>query len=645
MTHENDINENGHSEIAGEVTPLLAENGEAIPCVVGTSNLEDQNQNNDMSVSTNTSSDGTEGDELNKPWPATFDRSISILAVPTINKKFIEQATKSPKITPGFSRRARRGNLDRGYHTPDLPKPPIGGGHFKKGLKKFQSLDFSKKQDGAHGNDSCILEQERRALEAKAYRQKLLKKSGGTGIAKDRDTDEETAATYSPGYQREKISDDYKKQQKIEEKQSNRDTATFSQCVFNMANVLLGIGMLGLPYMCKRSGWIGGFFVLFTFGATTYYTSLLIGRELNGDPRPTYLFDDNPYKSPTVPGSSANARMRQPIKTFPDIARAAFGQRGNIILSIILYFELFACICVCLLAMGDHMYTLYPEISRNHHLCGMAIASSIPTALLRTPRLLSYLSFVGTFASVFVVFTISTLALKEGDISEIVAEEQHLDVQPPYHTLWDPSGLPIAFGLIAYTFSGHALVPSIYSSMERPQDFDKMITCTYLVVTTCCIVVLVSGYYMFGTTVLDQVTISLENADLGAAGASTSMLTWLIILASFSKYTLSMFPLALGIEEIVAPCIPSDRIMEIVSSLIKLVLIVLSLLVAMYVPSFSFICSLVGLVCTMTVSCIFPAAAHLKLFGPNLSFLEKALDWIFIIFGSFMAIAGTIATI
>lgn len=78
---------------------------------------------------------------------------------------------------------------------------------------------------------------------------------------------------------------------------------------------------------------------------------------------------------------------------------------------------------------------------------------------------------------------------------------------------------------------------------------------------------------------------------------------------------------------------------------IKLALTGLALVVSIYVPSFSFLCALVGMVCTMSVSVIFPAAAHMKLFGPKLSTGEKILDSGFVIIGLVMAIVGTISTL
>jgi len=170
-----------------------------------------------------------------------------------------------------------------------------------------------------------------------------------------------------------------------------------------------------------------------------------------------------------------------------------------------------------------------------------------------------------------------------------------------------------------------------------------MIDVTYSVVLGSCLLVAVSGYYMFGDSVEDQITLSLEKQTENASTLMTA-LTWLMILTAISKFTLTMFPLALGFEEMLTSILPSDLAMEMVDSLVKIILIFLALAVAIFFPSFSFLCSLVGLICTMIVSVIFPALAHLKLFGPKLSTFDKVIDWALIVGGSVVAVVGTIAT-
>lgn len=179
--------------------------------------------------------------------------------------------------------------------------------------------------------------------------------------------------------------------------------------------------------------------------------------------------------------------------------------------------------------------------------------------------------------------------------------------------------------------------------MQKPQEFERMIDLTYGIVLVSCILVASSGYYMFGDNVEDQITISLEQESEG--GILISGLTWLMILTAISKFTLTMFPLALGFEEMLTGVLPSDLAMELVDSMVKIVLIFLALAVAIFFPSFSFLCSLVGLICTMIVSVIFPALAHLKLFGTSLSTLDKIVDWSLVAGGTLVAIVGTAATL
>lgn len=148
---------------------------------------------------------------------------------------------------------------------------------------------------------------------------------------------------------------------------------------------------------------------------------------------------------------------------------------------------------------------------------------------------------------------------------------------------------------------------------------------------------------MFGSTVADQVTLSLEAAFHG--GGFMDILIWLMILTAFSKTTLTIFPLALGMEEIFAPYFTSELGVELMSGVIKFVITISGLMVSLYVPSFSFLCALTGMICTMTVSVIFPAAAYWKIYYHHISTWEHIVSAIFVVLGIFMAVVGTIQTV
>lgn len=524
-----------------------------------------------------------EQDELRLAWPTTsFERSIGLLSSPLTNLRQVEALTKSPKPGGGRARiinRTEQESCDESRSSRHLQ------------IQKIQSLDFD-----------------------------------STGAVKSNKPSRHTKAKKKQGTKKE-----------VEAK------ATFGQCVFNMCNTLMGIGILTLPFAIASAGWLGGILLMICCTFVTWWTCLLIGRSMNGDPRPTHFFDDSPFNAKLMPGSSQEARARSYITGLPQMATASFGKAGNIILSSVLYFELFSSLCIFLVTIGDHLFALYPVLSTSSHTIIVSILLVIPTSLLRTPRLLSYMSVVGTFSTVAIVLSVAAAALIEGNVSGEGAPEEDGHSHQPTHSLWVSSGFALSIGLVAFCYAGHAIVPSFYTSMERPQDFEKMLSCSYVIVLLCYITVGLSGYYMFGSAVDDQITLSLERGS--SMEIVTTGLTWLMVLTAFSKATLYIFPLALGMEEIIAPHLSTDFCMSTASCIIKMAMIVLALLVSLFVPSFGFICALVGMVCTMIVSVIFPAASHLQLFGDKLSTTEKYLDWIVISMGIVVAVLGTNAIV
>lgn len=249
---------------------------------------------------------------------------------------------------------------------------------------------------------------------------------------------------------------------------------------------------------------------------------------------------------------------------------------------------------------------------------------------------------VGTIATISVVLAVVFSFLNEGDLTDDLATKSDSDLAVDtklYHRLWNTAGLDTAFGLVAYCFSGHAIVPSIYNSMEKPHEFERVVEVTFIVVVAACLAIGLSGYTMFGDFVLDQITLSLKQNS--SAEFAMEILTWLMILTAFSKLTLTMFPLAMGFEELVAPFVSSDSAMLVVGAVIKIILLFGALAMALFVPSFSTLCAMVGMICTMIVSVIFPAAAYLKLFWPKLSLMERIAYCLFVIIGIVIAVVGT----
>jgi len=665
----------------GEETPLISSSSPPRPSPSASTSSSINSNELDLTTSSSTLTDSSTSileditkSELDKPWPATFDRGIQILSGPILDRKKIDDCTKSPGVRARYTKKNlshKRNKTEQPPTSSSLPSTsllvsPGTPAWLKKGLVRLKSLDYTFSDDNTATPKLTSSRRHKAALSAHDYRVQVLagrsqgqprlsSSSGHLDIDASQILQQSTITpgrisskkhgtedvTKSPGYRREQQMDKQRKKKLLEGKYDDQGSSvskekeddnksSFLQCTFNMANILMGVGMLGLPFVFKSAGYIGGLCVTVGMCLVTWRTSYYLGRELNGDPRPVHLFDNN--------NGEPLARMRKQINSFPAIAREAFGDNGCIFLSSVLYFELFSCLSIFFVSLGDHLHALFPHVSQSKHMTIVAGILTLPSALLRTPKLLSYLSMVGTFATVAVVSSVVLSALVMfANAGDTVSSSEVRE-----YSAYSSDGLPLALGIVAYCFSGHAIVPSIYTSMKKPQEFERMIDYTYGVVLVSCILVASSGYYMFGNDVEDQITLSLEKESDGILVAG---LTWLMILTAMSKFTLTMFPLALGFEEMLTGILPSDLAMELVDSMVKIILIFLALAVAIFFPSFSFLCSLVGLICTMIVSVIFPALAHLRLFGSHLSAFEKCIDWSLVVAGSVIAVVGTIATV
>jgi hypothetical protein len=123
----------------------------------------------------------------------------------------------------------------------------------------------------------------------------------------------------SPGYECEHQSTKLKRQKK-QDKSVARNT-TFLECAFNMANIFMGVRMLGLPYVFTSAGWVGGGVLchnLLLFHHLAKIDSYWKTIEWEQS-ETSYYFDDSPYKTPLHLGSAPGALMLPPINSFPDI--------------------------------------------------------------------------------------------------------------------------------------------------------------------------------------------------------------------------------------------------------------------------------------------------------------------------------------
>jgi len=383
--------------------------------------------------------------------------------------------------------------------------------------------------------------------------------------------------------------------------------SSFGQSVLNGINVLCGVGLLSIPYAVKEGGWVG-LSLLLLFGVLSFYTGILL----------RYCLDSQPG-----------------LETYPDIGQAAFGTTGRLIISIVLYVELYGCCVEYVILESDNLSSLFPNAHINlggyilnaHYLFAIALTIAVlPTVWLRNMSVLSYISAGGVVASVLVTVCLFWIGLVD-NVGFQIESTRTLNL----------SSFPVAIGLYGYCYSGHAVFPNIYTSMAKRSQFPMVLLTSFGICGVLYAVVAIMGYMMFGESTESQFTLNLPTNLV-----ASNIAVWTTVVNPFTKYALTMHPVALSLEEL----LPSDRMKSyIYPILIRTCLVFTTLGVALSIPFFGLVMSLIGSLLTMLVTLILPCVCFLRITKGKITRFQGSLCAFIIVVGVISSVIGTYSSL
>ncbi|XP_052880633.1 amino acid transporter AVT1I-like isoform X2 [Gossypium arboreum] len=361
--------------------------------------------------------------------------------------------------------------------------------------------------------------------------------------------------------------------------QPTKGTSFFRTC-FNGLNALSGVGILSIPYALAQGGWLS-LLLLFLVAVLCWYTGLLLRR----------CMDTHPL-----------------IKTYPDIVEF-------------------------LILEGDNLDKLFPNTA--FKVAGLKIRGKqafvmltslivLPTTWLKSLALLAYVSAGGVLASFILVICIFWV----GAVDKVGFHEND--------SVLNWKGMPIAISMFAFCYCGHAVFPTLCSSMKDRSKFSKVLLVCFITSTINYGSMAVMGYLMFGEHLKSQVTLNLPIKKM-----STKIAIYTTLINPLTKYAIITAPITTAIEE--TSLFRNSRSLSI---LIRTALVISTVIVALTIPFFGYVMAFIGSFLSVTASMLLPCLCYLKL---NKAAQKMGLELIIIVAilvaGLFIGVVGTFTSI
>ncbi|KAL1584447.1 hypothetical protein WHR41_06380 [Cladosporium halotolerans] len=393
--------------------------------------------------------------------------------------------------------------------------------------------------------------------------------------------------------------------------------STLPQTIFNSVNVLIGVGLLALPLAMRYSGWIPGLIFFFFAAGATSYTAKVLAKCLDVD---------------------------NSLITFADLAYVSFGPRARVATSLLFSLELLATCVALVVLFADSLNALTDNslgLTSWKIVCGFILVplSFLPLRFLSFTSVLGIVCCFGIVAAVFV----DGLIKPDSPGSLISPAPQHL-----FPENWGT--LPLSFGLLMSPWGGHSVFPNIYRDMRHPYKYRRGVNITYAFTFTLDLFMACVGLLMYGDGVKDEVTRNILLTD-GYPEWLSLLIVICVAIIPLTKVPLNARPIVstlelfLGLDARTIGPEPSTGLSSLSRGILKFTVRIACTIafvgLAILVPDFDRIMSLLGAVACFTICIILPAAFHLKLFGDQLSSWEKGRDWVLIIVSTFLAVVST----
>nr|XP_056712203.1 vesicular inhibitory amino acid transporter-like [Euleptes europaea] len=381
---------------------------------------------------------------------------------------------------------------------------------------------------------------------------------------------------------------------------------------WNVTNAIQGIFVLGLPYALLHSGYSGLFLIILAAVFCCYTGKILIA----------CLYEEN-----------EDGQLVRVRGTYEDIANACcrelFPKLGGRVVNVTQVMELIMTCILYLVVSGNLLSHSFPALPVTEKTWSViAFVALLPCVFIKTLKLVSQLSFLCSLVHFVIIFVVITYCLTQ-----------------THRWSWASFSLSVEFedflisvGVVIFSYTSQIFLPTLEGSMKNPGECRSMLNWTHFLACVFKTSFALTAFLTWGEETKEVITDNLPSA-----------LQTLVNLCLLTKALLS-YPLPFFVvTDILHACVSqrqkSSSKLPFFAVILKSSILLLTMLMAMFVPHFALLMGLTGSVTGAMMTFLLPSLFHLKLKWKKLMFLEKCADISVFILGIFCSLAGLVCSI
>ncbi|KAK3091092.1 hypothetical protein FSP39_017053 [Pinctada imbricata] len=321
--------------------------------------------------------------------------------------------------------------------------------------------------------------------------------------------------------------------------------------------------------------------------------------------------------------------------SYVDVANHVWGSKlGGKIVNVAQIIELLMTCILYVLLCGELIHGSFPNAGVDLSSWIMiSTALLLPCAFLQSIKSVSWLSFWCTVAHMIINAVIIIFCFTK--IEEWKWNDIQLEID-----IWT---FPISLGIVVFSYTSQIFVPTLEGNMTNPQRFSCMMNWTHIAAAAFKALFALIGFLTFGMGTKEVISNNLPSQPF------IIVINIIFVIKALFSYPLPYFAAVEILEEtffrgkpktFFPQCIDSVGKLKVWGVALRLWLVIVTMLLAIFIPHFAILMGLIGSFTGTMLSFVWPCYFHLKIKWHKLRWYSRAWDIVIIILGLCCAAVG-----